>query len=111
MRTQQQNGQKQNPQHKNLDLSGDSPITFLRLPQVKAATGLSKTTIYEKIREETFPSPVPIGKRAVGWLQSEIREWAANQVSAGRTGDHTFAGKILPSSTTQGTSLGLRKTA
>ena len=59
-------------------------ITFLRLPQVKATTGLSKTSIYEKIKENAFPSPVPLGKRAVGWVASEITQWAANQVATAR---------------------------
>jgi len=59
-------------------------IIFLRLPQVKATTGLSKTSIYEKIKENAFPSPVPIGKRAVGWVASEITQWAANQVARAR---------------------------
>ena len=57
-------------------------ITFLRLPQVKATTGLSKTTIYEKIKENAFPCPVLISKRAVAWVESEVRQWAASQVSA-----------------------------
>jgi predicted DNA-binding transcriptional regulator AlpA len=61
------------------DLSG---ITFLRLPQVKATTGLSKTTIYEKIKDNAFPCPVQISKRAVAWVESEVRQWAASQVSA-----------------------------
>lgn len=59
-------------------------IVFLRLPQVKATTGLSKTSIYEKIKENAFPSPVPIGKRAVAWVASEIMQWATNQVAIGR---------------------------
>ena len=61
-----------------------SEITFLRLPQVKATTGLSKTTIYEKIKDNAFPCPVLISKRAVAWIESEVRQWAASQVSATR---------------------------
>jgi prophage regulatory protein len=57
-------------------------ITFLRLPQVKATTGLSKTTIYEKIKDNAFPCPVLISKRAVAWVESEVRQWAASQISA-----------------------------
>jgi prophage regulatory protein len=68
-------------------LAENTAITFLRLPQVKAATGLSKTTIYEKIKENAFPCPVLISKRAVAWIESEVRQWAATQVSAARTID------------------------
>lgn len=64
--------------------NGPPDITFLRLPQVKATTGLSKTSIYERIKENSFPLPVPLGKRAVGWVASEVRQWAANQVSSAR---------------------------
>lgn len=73
-------------------------VTFLRLPEVKAVTGLSKTTIYERIREADFPSPVPIGKRAVGWIESEIKQWAANRVLASRSVLRLDAGKRPPHS-------------
>ena len=45
---------------------------ILRLPAVKARTGLSRSTIYQRVREGTFPQPINLGKRAVGWLESEI---------------------------------------
>ena len=73
-------------------------VTFLRLPEVKAVTGLSKTTIYERIREADFPSPVPIGKRAVGWIESEIKQWAANRVLASRSVLSLNVGKRPPHS-------------
>ena len=73
-------------------------VTFLRLPEVKAVTGLSKTTIYERIREADFPSPVPIGKRAVGWIESEIKQWAANRVLASRSVLGLNVGKRPPHS-------------
>jgi len=63
------------------------PDTILRLPAVKAATGLSRSTIYERIRQGTFPLPVPLGRKAVGWLESEIGAWiqraAAERRNAG----------------------------
>ena len=34
---------------------------FLRLPQVKASTGLSKSSIYARIAEGTFPKQIPLG--------------------------------------------------
>jgi len=43
-----------------------SPDRILRLPAVKAATGLSRSTIYARISEGTFPAPVALGGRAVG---------------------------------------------
>ncbi len=60
-------------------------VSFLRLPEVKAVTGLSKTSIYELIREKSFPAPVRLGSRAVAWVKSEIRQWAVERVRASRS--------------------------
>ena len=48
---------------------------ILRLPQVKARTGLSRSTIYRHMSEGSFPKPVSLGARAIGWFESEISEW------------------------------------
>jgi len=58
--------------------------SFLRLPEVKEVTGLSKSTIYARIAEGTFPKQIPIGPRLVVWLESDIQNWIAEQVSAAR---------------------------
>lgn len=58
---------------------------ILRLPVVKARTGLSRSTIYLRISEGTFPLPVKLGARAVGWLEHEIEEWLARQVEQSRS--------------------------
>ena len=52
------------------------------MPKVKERTGLSRSTIYAKIAEGTFPRPVSLGARAVGWLESEIDAWI-NSLRAG----------------------------
>ncbi len=57
---------------------------LLRLPQVKQATGLSKSTIYARIAEGTFPKQIPLGPRLVVWVESDIHNWIAEQVSAAR---------------------------
>ena len=49
--------------------------TILRLPTVKARTGLSRSTIYQRVAEGTFPTPINLGDRAVGWLEAEIEAW------------------------------------
>ena len=48
---------------------------ILRLPSVKSRTGLSRSTIYLKISQGSFPKPVSLGARAVGWLESQIDDW------------------------------------
>jgi prophage regulatory protein len=60
--------------------------TILRLPAVKARTGLSRSTIYQRIREGTFPPPVNLGKRAVGWLEDELAAHMAALVERSRSG-------------------------
>lgn len=60
-------------------------VIFLRLPDVKAVTGLSKTSLYVLIREKSFPAPVRLGQRTVAWVHSEVRQWAAERVRASRS--------------------------
>lgn len=57
---------------------------LLRLPEVKAITGLSKSTIYSRIAEGTFPKQISIGPRLVVWVESDIQNWISEQVSAAR---------------------------
>ena len=57
---------------------------ILRLPTVKARTGLSRSTIYSRISDGNFVRPVKIGPRSVGWLESEIEAWIQSQVAASR---------------------------
>jgi prophage regulatory protein len=60
-------------------------VIFLRLPEVKAVTGLSKTTLYSLIREHSFPAPVSLGPRVVAWVKSEIKQWATDRILASRS--------------------------
>jgi len=60
-------------------------VTFVRLPEVKAVTGLSKSSLYALIRANNFPAPVRLGPRTVGWVRSEVKHWAAERVLASRS--------------------------
>jgi prophage regulatory protein len=60
-------------------------VVLLRLPEVKAITGLSKSTLYVLIQEKNFPPPVRVGARAVAWVRSEVKQWAAGRVHASRS--------------------------
>lgn len=60
------------------------PQKLLRLPQVKESTGLSKSSIYARIAEGTFPKQISIGPRLVVWVESDIQTWIVEQVSAAR---------------------------
>lgn len=58
--------------------------SILRLPAVKACTGLSRSTIYLRVSQGTFPKPVSLGARAVGWVEAEIQEWLDQQIESSR---------------------------
>lgn len=67
--------------------------TILRRKQVEARTGLSRSTIYAKLRrnpkrpgdfDPTFPQPIAIGARAVGWIESEIDAYLTAQIEKSR---------------------------
>ena len=58
--------------------------TILRLPAVKVRTGLSRSTIYLRVSEGTFPKPVSLGGRAVGWVESEVQQWLEQRIEASR---------------------------
>jgi len=57
---------------------------ILRLPAVKRRTGLSRSTIYLRASEGTFPKPIALGPRAVGWLDSEVTDWIERHIAASR---------------------------
>ncbi len=57
---------------------------ILKLPAVKVGTQLSRSSIYEGVRKNTFPAPIKLGARSVGWLQSDVEAWVAARVAASR---------------------------
>ncbi|MEE4375223.1 AlpA family phage regulatory protein [Pseudomonas alliivorans] len=59
-------------------------IEFIKLPAVKALTGLGTTNIYEMAKAGTFPRQVPLAGRSVAWVRSEVLAWNRAQVNAAR---------------------------
>lgn len=55
---------------------------FLRLPDVKAETGLSRTSIYREIAADRFPRQVRLTARAVGWWSDDIEAWKRSREPA-----------------------------
>jgi len=55
-----------------------------RLPTVLSRTGLSRSTVYLRIGLGTFPKPINLGGRAVGWLESDIDDWLQRLVDQSR---------------------------
>ena len=60
----------------------NSALAILRRKQVEARVGLRRSTIYQGVADGTFPRPVRLGARSVGWLAHEIERWLADRVAA-----------------------------
>jgi len=69
---------------------GESPpIRFIRLPEVRKITGLSRSQLYrlEADDESQFPKRVKLGAgpaSATAWVEAEIMHWCASRVAASR---------------------------
>lgn len=59
----------------------EATLRVLRIRQVQERTGLSRSTIYDRLNpnspryDSAFPRPMKIGLSAVGWLESNINQW------------------------------------
>ena len=56
--------------------------TFIRRKALEAKLGLSCSTIYAMMAADKFPRPIKIGRRAVGWRNTDIQEWVLSKVDA-----------------------------
>lgn len=54
------------------------PDRIIRLKTVLDRTGLSRSTIYRKIAEGTFPPQLRISVNGAGWSEAEINRWVSN---------------------------------
>ena len=55
---------------------------FIRLPQVKEITSLSKSSIYRLMEDGDFPKQVVLGARSVVWVKSQVEDWCAEKVAS-----------------------------
>lgn len=51
---------------------------IIRLKTVLARTGLSRSTLYRKIADGTFPRQIPISLHGAGWHESAVNRWIAD---------------------------------
>ena len=54
---------------------------IFRRPKVERITGLSRSTLYAMMAEGEFPKPIKLGKRAVGWRESDIAAWLESRTT------------------------------
>jgi prophage regulatory protein len=69
-----------------MENTGQEKTTILRRKQVEVRTGLSRSTIYLRIQDGTFPRPINLGARAVGWLENEIESWLELRIEKRNSG-------------------------
>jgi len=55
-------------------------LSLIKLPEVIIMTGLSRSTIYLYMKENEFPKPVRIGKRAVAWRREQVENWIKHRI-------------------------------
>lgn len=65
-----------------------TPEKLLRLPAVMAIVGMGKSSVYEGVKNGTFPAPIKLSRRAVCWPESHIAAWVAERIQHA----HNFGG-------------------
>lgn len=59
-------------------------VNIIRLPDVMARTGLSRSSVFLKVKAGDMPPPIKLGVRATGWVAEEIEDWIKQRVAASR---------------------------
>jgi len=52
---------------------------IIKLPDVMQRCALSRSSLYSYVKAGTFPRPVSLGVRAVGWIEAEISDWISQK--------------------------------
>lgn len=61
-------------------------VELIRVAEVLRITGLSRSTLYEKMLDGSFPKQIKLGPRSVAWVKSEVQAWAKERISEARPG-------------------------
>ncbi len=64
-----------------------SEPVLIRLPEVIAMCGLSRSSIYKCAKDKTFPAPIKLAGKPSAWIKQEVQQWVNAQVSASRLAD------------------------
>jgi prophage regulatory protein len=67
-----------------MTMANPSAPTIIRRSQVEARTGLGRSTIYQRVKSGSFPAPISLGAKAVGWVESEVDAWLTRQIEISR---------------------------
>lgn len=53
----------------------DTPVSIIRVKQVQARLGISRTTIWRKVQDGSLPVPVRLSTKSIGWYAHEIEAY------------------------------------
>ncbi|NND82508.1 MAG: AlpA family phage regulatory protein [Gammaproteobacteria bacterium] len=60
--------------------------SIIRLKDAVKKTGISRSSIYLYCKAGTFPQPIKLGERSIGFVESEIEEWIEERIAESRSG-------------------------
>jgi len=61
-----------------MSIANSEAQRILRRREVEESTGLSRSTIYRRMRAGTFPAAIPLGGRLVGWRAGDVEQFLKN---------------------------------
>lgn len=64
----------------------DTATSLLRLPEVSRRTGLSRSSIYDRVKRGSFPAPIRLDHRLSAWVSADIDRWIAGRIAESRNG-------------------------
>ena len=64
---------------------------LVRWPEVHQRTGLSRTTVWRRVNEGSFPAPVKISTQLVAWRSADLDVWEASLQPIGTAGSKVAA--------------------
>ena len=79
-------GASPQPKDGSVIVNPKKPGRLLRLPAVEERTGFKKSSVYAGVKAGTFPAPVRLSARAVGWREEDIDRWVSERVTVGVRG-------------------------
>jgi prophage regulatory protein len=65
--------------------SGPGELRFIRLKEVLAICGKSRSSVYDAIKKGEFPAPIKLHGRSSAWIKSEVLQWAEACIRASRS--------------------------
>ena len=59
------------------------PTRMLKIADASALTTMSRSWIYGRLKEGSFPRPLRVSSRCVAWLAEDVEQWLADRPRAG----------------------------